>query len=192
MPVPKDRVQFLKNESPSEGGTEDDFGFPGVANANDDAPSVAGIFIQQPNPSTTRDELVYVTRDSSGNMIFKDAVEESEQTLSQLIAGGGITTTQHKALRQLIHFIDEGPADGFVSGAYKEVTGTMFPTAVVWWESSSKAEKIVERLLTWTGVNLTTDQWKIYDTDGSTLLATVTDTISYAGVFETSRTRAVT
>jgi len=106
-------------------------------------------------------------------------------------AGGGITEAQHKVLRQLIHFIDDGPAEGFTSGAYREVTGTVFPTSIIWWESSSKLKKIVERTCTWTGVNLTTDKWEIYDTDGSTVLATVTDTISYTGVFETSRTRTI-
>lgn len=99
---------------------------------------------------------------------------------------------EHKVLRQLIHFIEDGPAEGFASGAYREVTGTSFPTAIVWWETSSKLKKIVERLLTWTGVNLTTDKWKVYDTDGSTVLWTVTDAVSYSGVFESNRTRTIT
>jgi len=108
-------------------------------------------------------------------------------------AGSGLTENAHKALRQLIHFIENGPAESFASGAYRETlpAANPFPTSVVWWESSSKVKKIVERLLTWTGVNLTTDQWKVYDTDGSTVLATVTDSISYSGVFETSRTRTI-
>lgn len=103
----------------------------------------------------------------------------------------GITRAEHRALRQLIHFIDDGPAEGFASGAYKETTGTVFPTAIVWWESVSKLKKIVERLITWTGANPTTDQWKSYDTDGTTVLWIVTDTISYTGPFETSRTRTI-
>jgi hypothetical protein len=41
-------------------------------------------------------------------------------------------------------------------------------------------------------VNITQEQWKVYDVDGSTVLATVTDSISYSGVFETSRTRTIT
>lgn len=98
---------------------------------------------------------------------------------------------EHKTLRQLIHFIGDGPAEGFVSGAYRETTGVLKPTSVVWYTDSGKTAKIVERLLTWTGNNLTVDKWKIYDTDGSTVLWTVTDTISYAGVTETSRTRAI-
>jgi hypothetical protein len=45
--------------------------------------------------------------------------------------------------------------------------------------------------VTYTGAFPTTEEWKMYDTDGSTVLATVTDTISYSGPFETSRTRAI-
>jgi hypothetical protein len=107
--------------------------------------------------------------------------------------GSGISEAQHRVLRQLIHFIDDGPAEGFVSGAYKETlpTADPFPTSMVWWESSSKLKKIVERLVTWTGAFPTTDQWKIYDTDGSTVLWIVTDTISYSGPFETHRVRAI-
>jgi hypothetical protein len=116
-----------------------------------------------------------------------------EEGVEKGLTGSGISETQHKVLRQLIHFIEEGPAEGFVSGAYKESlpSGNPFPTSIIWWESSSKLKKIVERLVTWTGASPTTDQWKIYDTDGTTVLWIVTDTISYSGPFETTRTRAI-
>jgi hypothetical protein len=115
-----------------------------------------------------------------------------EGTLKGL-TGTGISEAQHRVLRQLIHFIDDGPAEGFLSGAYKETTpASPFPTLEVWWESSSKLKKIVELATTWTGVNIPQEQWKVYDVDGSTVLATVTDSISYSGVFETSRTRTIT
>lgn len=109
-------------------------------------------------------------------------------------SGGGLSAEQHKTLRQLIHFIDEGPAEGFASGAYKEIlpSANPFPTSVIWWESSSKLKKIVEKLITWTGAFATTIEWNIYDTDGSTKLATVSDAISYTGAFETTRTRTIT
>lgn len=129
-------------------------------------------------------DMVY--DEATGAFVFKDDTGSFDPR-----TGGGISEAQHKALRQLIHFIDDGPAEGFTSGAYREVAGTVFPTAIVWWESSSKLKKIVERLMTWTGSKLTTDQWKIYDTDGSTVLATVTDAINYSGAFETNRTRTI-
>jgi len=114
-------------------------------------------------------------------------------TYSLIAGGSGITAEQHKTLRQLIHFIDDGPAEGFTSGAYKETTPSgPFPTLEVWWESSAKLKKITQLATTWTGAFISQEQWKVYDTDGSTCLATVTDAITYSGVFESSRTRTIT
>jgi len=100
----------------------------------------------------------------------------------------------HKALRHLIHFIDDGPACGFASGAYKEIlpAGNPFPTQAIWWESAAKLKKIVEFNVTRdVQKKPTTEEWKMYATDGSTVLCTVTDTITYSGVSEDTRTRAV-
>jgi hypothetical protein len=106
-------------------------------------------------------------------------------------AGPGLSEATHSALRQLIHFIDNGPAEGFASGAYREMTGTVFPTAIIWYDkATSGKKKIVEKLITWTGVNPTTIVWKMYNAS-ETLLVTITDTVTYSGVFETSRTRAI-
>lgn len=107
--------------------------------------------------------------------------------------GTGLTAASHATLRQLIHFIDNGPAEGFASGAYREIlpAADPFPTSVTWYDDATKAKKLVEKLLTYTGAFPTTIQWKIYDTDGSTVLATVTDAITYSGAFETSRTRTI-
>lgn len=131
---------------------------------------------------TANGEIRYVT--GSGFRFFEEGGEVG-------LSGSGITTSDHEELRQLIHFIDNGPANGFASGAYRENTGTTFPSAIIWWTSAAKTHKIVEKLLTYTGAFATTIQWKMYDTDGSTVLATVTDVISYAGAFETSRTRTI-
>lgn len=103
--------------------------------------------------------------------------------------GGGITAEQHKVLLQLIHFIDEGPAEGFTTGATKSVTGTVFPTQELW--ERADTTKLLEKNITWTGVNPTTIEWKIYAADGITALSMVTDTITYSGVFETGRARVI-
>lgn len=111
-----------------------------------------------------------------------------------LRSGGGITENQHNALRVLIHLADGvgGPMESFASGAYREITPTTaFPTSIIWWESNSKLKKIVEKTITYTGAFPTTIQWEAYDTDGSTVLATVTDTVVYSGAFEINRTRAI-
>jgi hypothetical protein len=107
-----------------------------------------------------------------------------------LRSGSGLTPSAHEVLLQLIHFIDEGPAEGFTTGATKTVTGTVKPTQILW--KRADATKLVEENITWTGNVPTTIEWKIYAADGSTVLATVTDTISYSGIFETGRTRAIT
>jgi hypothetical protein len=124
----------------------------------------------------------------AGALLAKDSTG-----IFDLRSGAGLSEAAHKALRQLIHFIDDGPAEGFATGAFKETTGTVFPTFVAWYVAGSTppAGLIVSLTVTWTGIVPTTEVWKMYDTDGSTVLVTVTDTISYSGIFETSRTRAI-
>jgi len=183
-----DRVRSLKIEKPSTGGTQTDI-YPSTVNPSEDALDVRGIVIQN---DTSNDEDVVISRDASDNMTFADGVVAGTKTLTELLAGGsGLTENAHKVLRQLIHFIDDGPAEGFDSGAYKEVTGTVFPTAIIWYEDDTKADKIVEKNITWTGANATSIEWKMYDDDGSTVLVTITDAVTYSGVFETSRTRTI-
>jgi len=107
------------------------------------------------------------------------------------VTGTGMSETQHKTLRQLIHFIDNGPAEGFASGAYRETTGTVFPSAIVWYDKVGVGKKkIVSKEISWSGAFPTTITWKVYDASEA-LLATVTDTLAYSGPFETSRTRTI-
>lgn len=106
-----------------------------------------------------------------------------------------ISPTKHAALRQLIHLADEGgPFEAFTSGAYMETTpaGSPFPTKAVWYTDATKAAKIVEQEVAYNAnKTIATSTWRVYDTDGSTVLATAIDTITYSGVFETSRSRAI-
>src|ERR1019366_3445892 len=68
--------------------------------------------------------------------------------LEQIVAvSGGITPTQHETLPQSIHFISDGPAHGFASGAYKEISGMPFPSNIVWYADSTKSKKIVEKII---------------------------------------------
>jgi hypothetical protein len=135
-------------------------------------------------PPTT-DGYVLTTHD-----IFADPTWEEPPG-----AQGGVTPTQHAALRQLIHLADGvgGPFEQFASGAYREVlpAANAFPTQVIWWDSVAKNKKIVEKLLTRNPQKLPiTTQWKAYDSGGS-VIVTVTDTIVYQGVFEVNRTRTI-
>ena len=192
-----DRVQLLKQESAALGGdAADEVPYPDPINPQEDAIEVAGVYLQD---VSNRDETTLIDR-SGNDMRFKDGNNTTPVTLSTLAAAAtGVTEAAHKILRQLIHFIDDGPAEGFTSGAYKETlpSADPFPTSVIWWESSSKLKKIVEKTITRSGggatvVTPTPIVWKVYDTDGSTVLATVSDAISYSAVFETSRTRTIT
>lgn len=183
----RDRVHPLKMEDSAAGGTELD-PYPTALNHNEDFLDARGVTFQN---DTSNDEAAVIERDASDNLTFTDP-NSGTKTLSELVAGtGGLTELGHRTLRQLIHFIDEGPAEGFTTGAYRETTGTIFPTAIIWWESSAKLKKIVSKEITWSGVNPTQIVWKVYDTDGSTVLATVTDAFSYSGIYETSRTRTI-
>lgn len=153
-------------------------------------------------PSGTRDER-------AGEYLFVEATEDPSDLGSMRYVSGAMRfldsigvynprsqwSVDHPGIRQLIHFIDDGPAEGFASGAYKEIlpAGSPFPTQAIWWESSAKAEKIVEFNVTRDSKHKpTTEEWKMYATDGTTVVATVTDTIEYSGVYEVSRTRTLT
>jgi len=107
-----------------------------------------------------------------------------------------VNQDDHKTLRQLIHLADGigGPWEGFTSGAYREIlpASTPFPTSVTWYESASKLKKIVEKTVV-RNPNKTpsTIEWTAYDTDGTTPVATIRDSITYSGIFELSRTRTI-
>jgi hypothetical protein len=136
-------------------------------------------------------EILY----SDGYFYAKDAYGTFNMRSGQ--SADFLDEEEHKVLRQLIHFIDDGPAEGFASGAYRETVGGSFPTSITWYTDSGKTEKIVEKIITRSGggatnVAPTPIKWKIYDTDGTTVLWTVNDAVTYDGVFETSRTRTIT
>ena len=183
----RDKVHPLKMESPTSGGTELD-DFPTGMDAHEDYADIRGVILQN---DTSNDEAVGVERENSELMLWDSAA--GRQSLSDLLAtGSGISESTHKSLRDLIHFIDDGPADGFASGSFKETlpVGAPFHTSEIWWESAAKEQKIVELTIT-RNANQTpaTEVWEMYDTDGVTVLVTLTDTMTYSGVFESTRTR---
>ncbi len=178
-----DRVRPLKIETPAE-GTETDF-FPTEADPDEDYIDTRGLTLQN---GGSNDESVILDRNGSGDMVFTDA-NTGPTTLSQIL-----TDLEHRTIRQLIHFIDEGPAEGFVSGATKTVTGGLFPTLVEW--KTQGGLLIVDKTITRSGGAATTLKptpivWRMYDTDGTTVLVTVSDAITYSGVNEVSRVRTI-
>jgi hypothetical protein len=124
-------------------------------------------------------------------MTFQDADNSIPITLASLVEN--VNPAQHTALRQLIHFLEDGPADVALSGAVKETlpSGNPFPTSVVWWTTAAKTIKYVEKLIVRNAQQWPTSvTWKMYDAAGS-VIATIADAISYSGPFETSRTRTI-
>lgn len=115
--------------------------------------------------------------------------------LSNFLGGNSVSETNHQTLRQLVHLAESGgPYHGFPSGLYQEIlpSGSPFPTTIIWWESAAKLKKIVEENIVYnTNKTINTDTWKVYDTDGVTVLATSLDTYSYSGAFITSITRTL-
>lgn len=108
--------------------------------------------------------------------------------------GGGITPAQHETLRQLIHFIDQGPGDGFASGAFKVTLplASPFPTSITWYLSAAMTQKLVEKFVIYNANKFpTTITWNMYDYDGVTLIHTVIDAITYSTAFEATRIRTI-
>lgn len=97
-----DKVYPAKMETP-DGGTELDMDFVEV-DQNQDGLSCRGYILQD---DSSDDENVVLTRDNSGNLTLKDIANPTEVTLSNLLAGGGITESQHDAYRKFLHNINE-------------------------------------------------------------------------------------
>jgi hypothetical protein len=194
MAKPTDRVQIQKRESGAEGGdaADDSYFLYEPLDSSEDCVELRGLFLQ---PETgSKDENVAVWR-TGDDLIFCDITTGVESTLSDLLAtasGSGVTANQHKALRDIIHFVDDGPGDGFASGAYREIVGQPFPTSITWYESNTKAEKIYETTITRPSVAKPTPiVHKMYGTDGTTVVVTIQDDITYDGLFEINRTRTI-
>lgn len=109
-------------------------------------------------------------------------------------SGGGITPFEHETLRQLIHFVDEGPGDGFASGAFKVTlpSPSVFPTSIIWYLDVAMTQKLVEKTVVWNNAVPTIITWRVYNTDGITVAHTVIDNITYTNrVFESTRVRTI-
>ena len=134
-------------------------------------------------------EMLYATGTVSGSGFF---FNEEGRIAGPLVSA--LTSASHASIRQLIHLADGcGPYEGFASGAVFESGPTPFATASIWWTDAGKTKKIVDKTIT-RNQNKTpaTIQWRAFDVDGTTVLSAVTDTITYLGAFEISRTRTIT
>lgn len=196
MAKPPHRVQVNKQESAALGGSaDDDFPFDAPIEPEEDALEAAGYYVQA---SGLRDETTLIWRDGN-DMMFEDTTVGSGVSLYQLLTGtgsggAGLTEAQHKALRHLIHFMDEGPGDGFTTTASKGITDQPFPTQITWYADAAQTQRLFRKVITRSGggatkVKPTPILYEIYDSDGSTVLITAQDDVTYSGVYEAGRTR---
>ena len=110
----------------------------------------------------------------------------------QTLGSGIFTEPVHEGLRELVHLASEGgPFEQFPS-CVRDIgpAGSPFPTASIWWCDATRQNKIIEKKITY-NANKTpnTIQWIVYVSGSTSVAASTTDTISYSGVFEVSRTR---
>lgn len=126
-------------------------------------------------------QQAYILTDAtSGSAVWKDSTA----------AASGISSNDHKTLRQLIHFINEGPGDGFYTNPFREIVGQPFPTRITWWSDAGKTLRLFQTEITRSGIYPVTESYKMYDADGTTVVARATDSISYFGAYEVARSRS--
>lgn len=102
-----------------------------------------------------------------------------------------VSAGTHRTLPHLVHLADVGgPFEGY-SGALKDAGPMPFPTASIWWTDATRTKKIVQKLVT-RNANMSpvTIQWQTFATDGVTVAESMTDAITYDGVYEVSRSRS--
>lgn len=133
---------------------------------------------------------VWITTSSQQAYMLVDPTSGSSVWKNVTSASSGITDTDHKTLRQLIHFINEGPGDGFYSNPFREIVGGLFPSRVTWWSDSGKTIRLFQTEVTRSGIYPVTQSYKMYASNGVTLLAVATDVIAYNGAFEVARSRS--
>lgn len=96
------------------------------------------------------------------------------------------------AVRKLLDFIG-APSTGYATGVHRTITmGVVAPSNITWWTDNTATVKIFEVNYTRNAQQCaTTIEWKVYNDLGTVVLSTVTDTVTYSGIIETSRTRSI-
>lgn len=99
----------------------------------------------------------------------------------------------HELLQQLIHLSnDDGPRGiKWPNNLVRDVGPTPFATASIWWTDNTRTKRIVDwEIVAGGAIFPTAIQWRAYADDGVSVIESYTDTISYAGIFETTRVRS--
>jgi hypothetical protein len=125
---------------------------------------------------------------SSSNV--QDALEELGALSGS--GGSGISETVHETLRQLVHFVEQGPGHGF--GDYTKETDHQgaFETESRWYDGSVLLLKKTTGITgSGTPVKPTPIEYRMYDTDGTTVLQKIVEVVTYNGVFEVDRSGTI-
>lgn len=89
-----DRVQAIKWETPSQGGTQTDQ-TPTEIDVNEDHLDCRGVTVQN---DTSEDDTVGVSRDASNNLNFRDPVYGATITLSELATAGATSIIEARGI----------------------------------------------------------------------------------------------
>ena len=138
-----------------------------------------------------RGKVITVANTVSGAIGNIDTLLSGGSSGNYLSSGGGISPNWvDDDLVRRIWKLWNGGFEGY-SGSYREVSGGIFPTSVIWYMDSSKGLKIIEKLYTYNdNKTISSIVWKLYSS-GGILVRTITESISYSGIFESSRVRII-
>lgn len=185
-----DRVRPLGLECPQEGGTQT-YGAPTELNPNQDGVDCNALFLQS---TSSADGTVYINRASTGTITFTDPTVGSK-ALNRLVSNSISDTQSHQALLDIVHFLEDGPGDGWASGAVCVRIGTA-PNAGgwVWYTSTALSARIIDMTINYATNSIlpSTKVWRLYAANGTTVIRTLTDTYTWTGPILTQRQRSWT
>lgn len=171
----------------SPGETRDLLTIPGVAEADIRSSLLKGELLRK----LLAKEIIVVCSDID-LLQFNDEQKAFLQE-SGIIEGLEVAPTSSDLdLKKLLFYVNEGPVEGFSAG-YKEIIGQPFPTNVTWYSDALNTKKIVEKIIIRNPIQMpTSTTWHLFDLDGTTIIKSLTDSITYTNnVFETSRVRVI-
>lgn len=173
-----DRVQPLKLEDSSTGGTELDQ-YPTSLDPKQDHVECAGLVLDD---ADNRDENVRIWR-IGNHLNFKDVVNSTPRTLSELL--DAVTEGEHEALATLVHDIDATSYDELIYDGSRLVS-------VITWTSSLRTRKVREESYTYVNNRVEESTTIQYDLAGVEKMR-VTEVYTYLNgrVISVQRTKVV-
>jgi hypothetical protein len=186
-----DRVRPLGLECPQEGGTQI-YSAPTEINPNQDGVDCNALFLQS---ASSADSRVFVDRDSTDQGLRFTEPTVGVKKLNRLVSNSLSDTQSHQALLDIIHFLDDGPGDGWASGAVRVRVGTG-PNAGgwVWYTSTAMTARIIDMTVTYPAGSILpqTKAWRLYAANGTSVIRTLTDTYTWNGPLLTQKARSWT